>query len=175
MYICDGVLGRHVDDYLGAGENVGTLQDIVDVQPADTFQSRMCQLAQSFKFGKWDFELEHEFLATEVRQSDGWRTVVVNMEKYIHQIQPISLDKTRRSQAGDACVPKEVTRYRSATGSLQYPVSQCFVSGAATVSISQAMVANLRVQDLIDMNKSIRFFKSNADVGLRFSHLGSIL
>ena len=56
-YIVDGVLGLHVDDFIGAGENVSALQDVKQ-DPAgvcDCFQHRMFYLSSRFRFGSWDF------------------------------------------------------------------------------------------------------------------------
>ena len=57
MFAVDGIMGLHVDDYLGAGEGMngtGNLEGDYDGSFA-SFRDRFCGLSRRFRFGSWDF------------------------------------------------------------------------------------------------------------------------
>jgi hypothetical protein len=51
-YILDGILGLHVDDFIGGGEYLNTLTDLKAYAADATFLFRVQQLAAAYKFGK---------------------------------------------------------------------------------------------------------------------------
>ena len=56
---------------------------------------------------------------------------------------------------------------------MQWPAAQCMPCAAATVSLAHSGNKDARVSDLMESNKSLRFLKSNNDVGLQFVSRGS--
>ena len=58
-------------------------------------------------------------------------------------------------------------------GSLQWPAAQCAPHLCSSVSL-QAVSTKSVAQDLIDINKTLRFAKGCAEVPLRFERLGNV-
>ena len=69
--VVDGVLGLHVDDYIGAGEGVMSLQDLEGEYDGSfrCFRDRLCGLSHRFRFGSWSFGSHMDFCGAEVEQS----------------------------------------------------------------------------------------------------------
>ncbi|CAK0813777.1 unnamed protein product, partial [Prorocentrum cordatum] len=143
-YVVDGLIGKHVDDFLGRGESANTEDDLhTPVDDPEPFKARLAPLNQKFKFGKF--------------------------EKCLHAVKPITIDKVRRANPTSPLTPKELTSFRTLNGQLQWPAAQGIIIAAVTVSFRAAATGNATVQDMIDANKDLRFLKANADVGLHFS------
>ena len=68
----------------------------------------------------------------------------------------------------DTGTPKEQSQYRGLCGTLAWPAAQTAAHGAATVYIVQAAGGKATVRDMLDLNKSLRFMKENADIPMRF-------
>ena len=97
-YVVDGLLGLHVDDYLGCGEEVGSQKDIeIDPEAPINFATRLAMLKRRFRFGKWNFDYNMVFCGCEVEQSRNHATINVKLESYTHKIKPLSIEKERRN------------------------------------------------------------------------------
>ncbi|CAK0886983.1 unnamed protein product, partial [Prorocentrum cordatum] len=145
-YVVDGLIGKHVDDFIGCGEG----------------------LNQKLTFGKWGFGPSLIFTGGEVEQSLSTYAVTLKFENYLHAVKPITIEKHRRADPTSALTPKELTSFRTLNGQLQWPSAQGVMIAAATVSFRAAATGSATVQDLLDANKDLRFLKANADVGLYF-------
>ena len=126
-------------------------------------------MSRRFRFGKLDFGYDQIFCGAEVQQSLDHSRIEVKHEEYMHKAKPITVEKMRRAQGNDDCTPKEKHHYRALCGVMQWPTAQSSMHGAATVSLSQARTNQCKVQDLLELNKALRFMKNNADIPLRFA------
>ncbi|CAK0816650.1 unnamed protein product [Prorocentrum cordatum] len=168
-YVVDGLIGKHVDDFIGCGEGVNCEDDLhTMLDNSECFQARLGALNQKFTFGKWDFGPSLIFTGGEVEQSLSTYAVTLKFEKYLHAVKPITIEKHRRADPTSALTPRELTSFRTLNGQLQWPAAQGVMIAAATVSFRAAATGNATVQDLLNANKDLRFLKANADVGLYF-------
>ena len=160
-WIVDGALGLHVDDFLGAGEQVFSLQD-VQHDPAgafDCFQHRLHQLSKRFRFGSWDFGDKMRFCGSEVQQSEDLEVISVSLQEYVNKIKPLTLEKARKTMVEDMCTEKEHRQLRALVGAMSWPVTQCVPQAAATISLLQAHINKPAVKDMLEANKCLRFLK----------------
>ncbi|CAK0792453.1 unnamed protein product [Prorocentrum cordatum] len=103
-YVLDGILGLHVDDFIGGGENLECEADLTDKQAYEgTFLDRVQTLSRRFKFGKWEFQNGIVFCGMETTQSQSRNEIEVKAEQYIHKVKPISIEKVRRQHPDDLC------------------------------------------------------------------------
>ena len=70
----DGIMGLHVDDFLGGGEDTydaSQLQlELADYKPREgSFLADLACLSKAFKFGAWDFSTEQTFCGVRMRQT----------------------------------------------------------------------------------------------------------
>ena len=144
-WVLDGIMGLHVDDYIGGGEGLNAIEDLSGAEcSSEYFLGRVKIMDSKLKFGKWDFELEKIFCGTQVRQSASLCDIVVTNEEYIHRVRPISLEKNRRQDANDLLTDKEHSAFRGLIGALQWPATQTMVHGTASCSfLSAAFVSTL--------------------------------
>eukprot|EP00435_Cladocopium_sp_Y103_P051424 s692_g16.t1 len=161
VFSVDGVLGLHVDDYLGAGEGVHGPHDLEgDYDGAFlTFRDRLCGLSRRFRFGSWDFGPIIKFCGADVEQSVGYDVITISMQKYVKKILPLSIEKSRKTMAEDPCAEKEHRNLRALVGALAWPSNQCLPQISASVSILQAHVSKPQVKDMNDANRVLRFAK----------------
>ncbi|CAK0838168.1 unnamed protein product, partial [Prorocentrum cordatum] len=144
--VLDGVLGLHVDDFIGGGENFEREEDLYNKQAYEgTFLDRVQRLNQRFKFGKREFSSSSVCCGKENTQSFSRNEIEVKAEAYIHKVKPISVAKTRRTHPDDPCTPKEISQLRGLNGAMQWPASQCMVQTAATVPVAQGDVSKATV------------------------------
>ena len=57
---------------------------------------------------------------------------------------------------------------------MNWPVTQLMLYGAASLSIQAANVEKSIVEDVHEANKTLRFLKANAAVGLTYVRLGAL-
>ena len=97
-YIVDGLLGLHVDDFIGCGEGVHRLEDIqAEMEEVrNSFKSRVQELAKHFKFGSWDFGRGSKilFCGTEIGQSMDYSQVTLSLRSYVEKVKPITVEKS---------------------------------------------------------------------------------
>ncbi|CAK0898077.1 unnamed protein product [Prorocentrum cordatum] len=159
-YVLDGVLGLHVDDFIGGGENFEREEDRYNKQAYEgTFLDRVQRLNQRVKFGKREFSNSIVFCGMGNTQSFSRDEIEVKAEAYIHEVKPISVEKTRRTHPDDPCTPKEISQPRGLNGAMQWPASQCMAQAAATISFAQGGVSKATVGSLLEANTSLSFLK----------------
>ncbi len=176
-YVLGGIAGLHVDDFLGCGEGVKWPAD-VNVKGGnkriDNYQARVRALAEEFTFGSWSFAAEHETQAMTYCGAEVWQDmrkydVYISHETYIHKVKPITISKDRRATPQEPCNPKEVHQLRAGIGALAWLAHQTSPHLCASLSLMQASVAQARVENLLEYNKTLSFAKSNADVKMKMS------
>ncbi|CAK0883894.1 unnamed protein product [Prorocentrum cordatum] len=163
-FVVDGLIGMHVGDFIGCGENVSCEDDLcAKLGDAGCFQARLGTLNEKLKFGKWEFGPSLVFTGGEVEQSLSTYAVSVKFEKYLRAVKPITVEKHRRADPTSALSPKERASFRTLNGQLNWPAAQGVIIAAATVSFRAAATGHATVQDLLGANKDLRFPKANAD------------
>ena len=108
-YVVDGVMGLHVDDYLGASEGINNQHDLEgDYDGAfKTFRGRLCGLSKSFRFGSWGFGPVIRFCGASVEQSLNNGCISISMKEYVKKIHPLTIEKSRKTMVNDPCDEKE--------------------------------------------------------------------
>ena len=175
--VVDGVLGMHVDDFIGTGEGVVGAQDLEGEYNGDflSFRDRLCGLSRRFRFGSWSFGNTMEFCGAEVEQSLDYETVQISMAEYVRKVKPLTIDKNRKTMSGDPCTANAQRQLRAIVGAMAWPANQCLPQTSATCSLLQASVANPTVSDLSEANKGLRFMKDvGKDYKLQIHNHGSL-
>ena len=157
----DGVLGLHVDDYIGGGENVHGEQDMEGEYDGQflCFRDRLCGLARRFRFGSWSFGPTVHFCGMEIVQSMDYTMITLSLQKYVSKVKPITIDKARKAMSQDLCDERECRQLRALVGALAWPANQCLPQLGASVSMLQGALSGAKVQDIVEANKILRFAK----------------
>ena len=171
QYIVDRILGLHVDDFLGCGEGMHTMEDVTGIREETEaqrtmhcFKSRLQSLAQKFRFGSWDFDRNFKILfsGTSLEQSIGYDSLTLSLKEYVQKIKPITLDKQRKTMSDAPLEPKETKMLRALIGALAWPSGQCLPLLSTSISLLQASSSNPTVGDIAQANKLLRFAKDVA-------------
>ena len=159
--VVDGVLGLHVDDYIGGGENVFSVADLEGEYDGQflCFRDRLCGLSRRFRFGNWSFGEKMQFCGAELSQSLDFETISISMEEYIKRVKPISIAKHRKTMSEDPCNESEKKQLRALIGAVAWPANQCLPQASASTSLLQASMASPCVKDINDANKFLRYLK----------------
>ena len=164
-HIVDGLLGLHVDDFVGCGEGVHNPSDFdnEELDPA-TFSGRLHLLSKRFKFGSWDFGQSSKivFCGAQLEQSMDYMSLSVSLRDYVAKAKPISINKHRKSCPNDPCDATEHRQFRALIGALAWPANQCTPELCASISLLQASASGPCVKDLLEANKVLRFAKEAA-------------
>ncbi|CAK0839499.1 unnamed protein product, partial [Prorocentrum cordatum] len=86
-YAVDGLIGKHVDNFIGCGEGV------------TNEQARLGALDERFTSGKWEFGPSLIFTGGEMEQSLNTYSVTLKFEKYLHAVKPITVEYMHRECA----------------------------------------------------------------------------
>ena len=174
-YVVDGVLGLHVDDMIAAGENFHRAEDAVEpVGEPQNFAERMHVLVHRFRFGSISFEDNQTFCGAQMQQSLDYSQVTFNLEKYIKQIKPLTIEKNRKANPNEKATDREVSQFRGLLGGMAWPATQTQPHLSASVSLAQATVSGARVAELNEANKILRYAKETADIPLVIRAHGSL-
>ena len=141
-----GVLGIHVDDGIGGGD--------------DYFSRVIKELRAIYSFGSYD-ENEFTFTGIHFRQWDDC-SIELDQIKYIEGIHPIHVPKHRRQEPTSELEQSEVQELRRLNGSLQYAAVHTRPDLAAKIGYLQSRVNKGQVQHLLEANKVLYEAKSNA-------------
>ena len=132
-----GLVGVHVDDGLGAGDKV--------------FEQAIQRLQQKYPFGS-HHEREFVFTGIQISQKrDG--SIELSQEKYIEDISPINIDRTRRATPDVPINEQERQGLRGLVGSIQYASTNTRPDLSARLSLLQAKINNGTIKDLLDANR----------------------
>ena len=165
--IVDGILGLHVDDFLGCGEGVNSVEDATGANVTEEenfewcFKKRLQMLSKKFRFGSWDFGRNSQilFCGTSIEQSLNNDVITLSLKEYVHKIKPITLDKSRKTMSDAPLEEKEVKMLRALIGALAWPAGQCLPQLSASISLLQASSSSPTVNDINVANKLLRFAK----------------
>ena len=151
-----GLLIIHVDDDLITGDDSSPVykEAIVDMQ-------------KSFNFGKWDIlskEKPLKYCGGTISQTDDG--LEVSYKEYMSKVCPVTIQKGRKPE--DDMSMSEISKARAIIGALQWPASRGMPMLSASVSIQAGTVTKGKVKDLMELNKTLRFGKSQAGATLKF-------
>ena len=136
----DGILGTHVDDGIGGGN--------------ENFEKALQKLQQSLPFGSREYG-KFKFTGLDVEQLPDF-SIKINQEKYMHKITPIQISKTRRSENNSPITPNELHQLRALCGSLQYAAVHSRPDIATKVACLQKGITTATVDTLLEGNRVLR-------------------
>ena len=175
MLVVDGVFGLHVDDILAAGEGVTKAEDAYQPQgEPKCYAERLYVLLNRFKFGSVDYQDKQMFCGCQITQAMDAGSMTFDLEKYIHQLKPLSIEKSRKATPGEKATPKEQSQLRGLLGGLAWPANQTQPHLAASVSLAQASSANATVGEMLEVNKVLRFAKESSTIPLKIRGHGRL-
>ena len=151
-----GILILHVDDMLLSGDKKNS-----------TFVNALEELKKNFNFGKWE-QLQREqsikYCGGQIYLND-WG-IEVSYDEYMRKICPITVQRGRKPD--DKLSPSELSKMRALIGALQWPSTQGLPMLAASTSLQAGCLKDGTVQDLLDLNKTLRFGKAIGDTPIKF-------
>ena len=151
-----GLLVVEVDDLFGVGDA--------------HFYQQMDTLRQRFDFGKFAL-LEEEaegagFNGRRIKQIGG--EFKIDMKKFVSErLQPVKLQTGRASCPREQATEEEKEAVRAAVGSLTWCAKEGRPDAAAAASLIASSMSELKVQDIMDLNKAIGQVKEEEDLALR--------
>lgn len=153
----------------------GVLEGLVVVEVDDLlimgtskFFQRFEGLKQRFEFGKFVKVKEQEegtsFNGRRIRHVNG--DFMIDVEKFVKErLEPVSLDRGRKAE--DPATPEEKERTRAVVGSLTWAAKEGRPDAAAAASLVASSLANLKVQDIMDLNRAVKIVKQRPDLHLK--------
>ena len=148
--VLDGILGTHVDDGIGGGN--------------DNYEKALQQLQRVLPFGQREYR-KFRFTGLDIEQLPD-NSICISQEEYIHKIDPIDIPKIRRSQKNELASPSEVHELRGLCGSLQYAAVHSRPDLAAKVAFIQKSICKATVSTLLDANRILVEAKQTADTSI---------
>eukprot|EP00435_Cladocopium_sp_Y103_P001047 s2611_g1.t1 len=150
-----GILGVHVDDGVGGGDEV--------------FQAAIAKLESRFPFGN---KRQGSFTFTGIQvdqQSNG--DILLSQKEYIQDIPNISIPKERRSNPTSPITKEELQSFRGWIGSLQFAATNTRPDISSKLSLLQAKVSNATVADLIQGNRILEEAKKHSSTNIRIQSI----
>ena len=132
-----GVLGIHVDDGIGGGD--------------EYFMSIIEKLRGKYTFGAFNTG-EFEFCGIHYRQWDDY-SIEMCQQEYIQKIDPIHIPRPRRQEPESSVSEVERQQLRQLCGSMQYAATQTRPDICAKVGILQSRIPKAKISDLIEANR----------------------
>ena len=132
-----GCLGIHVDDGIAGGDSV--------------FMAMLKRVEARFKFGAFE-RREFKYTGIHFRQWDDY-SIEYDQIEYIERINPVTIEKSRRSQPLSPLTEAEKSSLRSIIGALQYAAVHSRPDISAKVGELQSSVNRATVSELIQANK----------------------
>ena len=155
------LIGLHVDDMIGAGDE----NDKVYLKAREALK-----LEFNFKHWTTDDKGELEFCGNKLTACENGRWKL-QQEEYMKKIKPMT---TTTKKQEDELRPNETTSLRGLLGALQWASTQTSPHMSASISILCGNVSGATQSVAEAANKTLRFGKSNADIGLIFQLLGPL-
>eukprot|EP00435_Cladocopium_sp_Y103_P037577 s2392_g10.t1 len=147
----EGLIGVHVDDGLFCG--------------SPRFHAKLDQLAAKYPFGSKKTR-EFTFTGLKISQKSD-NSIWVSQEKYVKDINPISIPKERRMTPQDAVSEGERQALRALIGSLQYAAINTRPDLASRLGWLQSNINKATVSTLLEANKVLHEAKLFSDVTVK--------
>ena len=138
--ILDGILGTHVDDGIGGGNQ--------------NFEKALEKLQKTLPFGAREYG-KFKFTGLDIEQLPDY-SIKVMQSRYIHKIQPIDIPKVRRQDTQSLITSQELTQLRGLCGSLQYAAVHSRPDIATKVANLQKGITSATVETLLEGNRVLR-------------------
>ena len=145
-----GVLGIHVDDGIGGGNEL--------------YQERIKLLEKKFPFGSHKTQA-FTFTGIEVTQQ-GDNSIHLSQSAYVRKIKPIAIDVNRKTQINSTVTDKEKLALRGLIGSLQYASTNTRPDLASKLSFLQSAINSATVDTLLEGNRLLHEAKHHHDVAI---------
>ena len=154
------LMGIHVDDIIAAVDKTNK-----------TYQTFEQKLKQSFTFRTWEEDKDFDYCGAQVRRlaPDHY---TLEHQQYITKQKPITVDN--KEDDDRPVTEKERSSLRALIGALQWPAGQSSRHLQAAISQLAGQVSKATVATLREANKTLRYAKSNSDVCLHFTNIGSL-
>jgi hypothetical protein len=153
-----GMLAIEVDDLLMFGD--------------EEHEKRMRLLQQRFTFGKIE-EIDERgvnFNGRRLRQIG--EDVLIDMKAFIEErLHPVKLDAKRAKQKESKLTEEEVSLVRSTCGALNWAGREGRPDAAAAASLFSSMMTEMKVSDVLELNKAVDQLKKTSDMALRIQPL----
>ena len=138
-----GVLGVHVDDMIGGGN--------------ETFNRVMSAVRKEFDFGSWEIG-KFRFKGRQISQMPNG-DVAFDMQQFKHELEQIEVSKADRTKLERNLKTKEHTQFRGGVGILGWLVDYCCPQLSFQLAELRRKQSSPTVQDLLRLNKVIRTAK----------------
>ena len=166
----DGFLLLYVDDMMGGG----------DRRPGSHYARVLQEVKRKFKFRKWIEDDQMDYSGNDITQTPHWNNtktnsseIEVKMATYAKGLKPITIDQKGSDNARELTL-KEKRQLRGLLGALQWRSLQACPHLSASVSIHQGQLPTVTVGTAKEVNKTLRFYKQNSDVGLKMKKIGQV-
>ena len=156
----NGMLGLHVDDVVGGGDEQGP------------FAKKIEEIRAKLRFGHWKIGADFVFCGVLVRQNATTYEISLTQVDYIQKVKPLTVKRKEKPNEGPRPLdPGELRQYMGLIGAMQWPAAQSMPHGAASISLLQARSKGATTADATEANKTLRFLKENADIPMKFSKI----
>ena len=145
-----GVLGIHVDDGIGGGN--------------EFYQEKIKLLEKKFRFGSHKTQA-FTFTGIEVTQR-GDNSIHLSQSAYVRKIKPITIDVNRKTQTTSPVTDNEKLALRGLIGSLQYASTNTRPDLASKLSFLQSAINSATVDTLLEGNRLLHEAKHHHDVAI---------
>jgi len=163
----------HGEDPQNPGEKV--LLGMVAVEIDDllmfggkTHEEKMQQLQKRFTFGKVE-PLDAKgvnFNGRRLRREG--HTIFVDMKAFVEErLEKVPLEPHRLKQKDEKITAEETSLVRKTCGSLNWAGREGRPDAAAAASMCSSLLLDMRVSDVIELNKIVSRIKENSDLALR--------
>ena len=146
----DGILGIHVDDGLGGGN--------------ERYEEALRRLQETLPFGSHEYD-SFRFTGLDLEQLPDY-SIKISQENYLHKIDPIDVPKERRKHGNSPASDNEVSQLRALCGSMQYAAVNSRPDLSAKVSMMQKSIPNATVNSLMEGNKVLKEAKETASTSV---------
>ena len=136
------LISGHVDDFLFTG-----------LENNETWRLAKQSILDRFKWQPWE---QDDFVQCGVRVKRTKQGFELDQERYLEEVQPISISKERRKQNKEETTDREKTELRGLLGALSWHTSQVAYRFAAYTSLALSDVRKSTVQDLLDTNSLLQ-------------------
>ena len=145
-----GVLGIHVDDGIGGGNEL--------------YREKIKELEKKFPFGSHKTRA-FTFTGIEVTQR-GDNSIHLSQSAYVRKIKPIAIDVNRKTQTNSSINETEKLALRGLIGSLQYASTNTRPDLSSKLSFLQSSINSATVETLLEGNKLLHEAKQHHDLAI---------
>ena len=148
--LLDGILGCHVDDGIGGGNQ--------------RYEAALEKLQQVLPFGSREYG-KFRFTGLDLEQLPDY-SIKISQSDYVHKIPSLEIPKVRRNEKDSIADAKEIQALRALCGSLQYAAVHSRPDIATKVAYIQKCIPRAKVSDLLEANRVLKEAKEFAHTSL---------